>query len=165
MYRCNGGIFRYDKFRNKNVGRQQQCRQASCAARIQMNFLILKYLHILAVSISFALFFVRGLWVMRAYPTIHEFWARVFPSAVDAVLLLSGFLLLSMSSQASQPWMLTKYLLLTLYVVLGIWALRWAKRFIVRLLVWALALLVFLFMTTVAVLHNPLGILSMLPGF
>jgi uncharacterized membrane protein SirB2 len=129
-----------------------------------MNFLILKYLHILAVSISFALFFVRGLWVMRAYPTIHEFWARVFPSIVDGVLLLTGFFLLSMSSEASKSWMLTKFLLLAIYVVLGIWALRWAKRFAVRLVVWVMALLVFLFMTTVAVLRNPLGILSIVIG-
>jgi uncharacterized membrane protein SirB2 len=130
-----------------------------------MNFLILKYIHILAVSISFALFFVRGLWVMRAYPTIHEFWAKVFPSIVDTVLLLSGFLLLGMSGQgALQGWMLTKFCLLAIYVVLGIWALRMAKRFVVRLVLWGAALLVFLFMTTVAVLHNPLGILAIIFG-
>ena len=128
-----------------------------------MSFLILKYAHILAVSVSFALFFVRGLWLMRGYPTVHEFWARVFPSAVDGVLLLSGFILLSMSSQgATQSWMLAKFFLLAAYVVLRIWALHWTQRFAVRLAVWAAALLVFLFMTTVAVLRNPLGIFSII---
>jgi uncharacterized membrane protein SirB2 len=101
---------------------------------------------------------------MRAYPTVHEFWARVFPAVVDAVLLLSGFLLLSMSGEAAKSWMLTKYFLLAIYVVLALWALRWAKRFAVRLAVWTLALLVFLFMTTVAVLHNSMGILSIVLG-
>jgi uncharacterized membrane protein SirB2 len=128
-----------------------------------MNFLILKYIHILAVSVSFALFFVRGLWVMRAYPTIHEFWARVFPVVVDVVLILSGVLLLAMSKHgATEGWVLAKFALLALYVLLGLGALRWAKHFSTRLLLWALALLVFLFLTTVAVLRNPLGIFAVL---
>ena len=79
-----------------------------------MNFLILKYIHICAVSVSFALFFVRGLWIMRAYPTIHEFWVRVFPAMVDGVLVLSGLFLLSMSKdRVTDPWMLMKFTLLT----------------------------------------------------
>ena len=114
-----------------------------------MSFLFLKYVHILALSASFALFFIRGMWVMRSYPTVHEFWARVFPVVVDAVFLLSGLMLLNMTpGGAIQPWMLVKLFLIGTYVLLGMWALRWAKRFAVKLAVWVAALLVFLFMTT-----------------
>jgi uncharacterized membrane protein SirB2 len=128
-----------------------------------MNFLILKYIHICAVSVSFALFFVRGLWIMRAYPTIHEFWVRVFPALVDGVLLLSGLVLLSMSKESgTDPWMLTKFALLALYIVLGIAVRRSTTPFPVRLALWGIALLIFLFMTTVAVLKSPLGVFSIL---
>ena len=129
----------------------------------KMNFLILKYIHICAVSVSFALFFVRGLWIMRAYPTIHEFWVRVFPAMVDGVLLLSGLFLLSMSKdRVTDPWMLTKFALLALYIVLGIVIRRSATPFPVRLALWGTALLVFLFMTTVAVLRSPMGVFSVM---
>ena len=129
----------------------------------KMNFLILKYIHICAVSVSFALFFVRGLWIMRAYPTIHEFWVRVFPALVDGVLLLSGLFLLSMSKdRVTDPWMLMKFTLLALYIVLGIAVRRSATPFPVRLALWGTALLVFLFMTTVAVLRSPMGVFSVM---
>ena len=128
-----------------------------------MNFLILKYIHICAVSVSFALFFVRGLWIMRAYPTIHEFWVRVFPALVDGVLLLSGLVLLSMSKESgTDPWMLTKFALLALYIVLGIAVRRSTTAFPVRLALWGSALLIFLFMTTVAVLKSPMGVFSII---
>ena len=129
----------------------------------KMNFLILKYIHICAVSVSFALFFVRGLWIMRAYPTIHEFWVRVFPAMVDGVLLLSGLVLLSMSKdRVTDPWMLTKFALLALYIVLGIAVRRSTTAFPVRLALWGSALLIFLFMTTVAVLKSPMGVFSII---
>ena len=131
-----------------------------------MNFLILKYIHICAVSVSFALFFVRGLWIMRAYPTIHEFWVRVFPALVDGVLLLSGLVLLSMSKESgTDPWMLTKFALLALYIVLGIAVRRSTTAFPVRLALWGSALLIFLFMTTVAVLKSPMGVFSIIFSF
>ncbi|MEI6302201.1 MAG: SirB2 family protein [Betaproteobacteria bacterium] len=127
------------------------------------SFLFLKYVHILAVAVSFALFFVRGIWVMRALPTVHEFWARHLPMVVDGLLLLSGFALLSMSKNAGfESWMLVKYGLLVVYAGCAVFALRIAKGLVQRMLWWAGALLAFLFMTTVAVLHSPLGIFSII---
>ena len=55
-----------------------------------MNFLLLKYIHIVAVASSFALLFIRGIWLLRAYPPAQESWVRVLPHAVDGVLLVSA---------------------------------------------------------------------------
>lgn len=126
-----------------------------------MNYLALKYLHIVFVAASFALFFIRGLWAMRAYPPAQEPWVRVLPHVVDGVLLVSalGMLWIGSGNLWSGNWLVAKVGLVVLYVALSVVALRVLKHTIARLIAWTLALATFLFATSVAVLHNPRGLL------
>jgi uncharacterized membrane protein SirB2 len=129
-----------------------------------MTLLFLKYLHIVSVAASFALLFVRGLWVMQSYPDPQEKWVRVLPHVVDAVLVLSAVAMLAMSPLTGWPgdWLTVKVALVAVYAMLLLYLFRAARGLADRLLAWLLALLVLLFITTIAVLHNPLGILSVL---
>ena len=128
-----------------------------------MNFLLLKYIHIVAVASSFALLFIRGIWLLRAYPPAQESWVRVLPHAVDGVLLVSALGMLWVYPAAFKgDWLLVKLLLIFVYVPLTIFVARSAKGAGLRLAAWAVALLLFLLVTSIAVLHNPLGILSLL---
>ena len=129
-----------------------------------MNFLVLKYLHIVAIAASFALFFVRGMWVLRSYPESQETWVRVLPHIVDAVLVLSAGALLATGPGKGWPgdWLTVKLVLIAVYVMLSLFLFNGARTLVIKILVWSLALLVFLLVTTIAVLHDPLGIFSVL---
>ncbi len=126
-------------------------------------FLLLKYLHILCVAASFALLFVRGLWLLRAFPVAQETWVRALPHAVDGLLLLTALGMLGQGSGKAWPdWLWAKLGLVVLYAVLSLVVFRVARNRWLRGAAWMAALLVFLFVTTVAVLQNSLGILIFL---
>jgi len=127
-----------------------------------MNLLFLKYLHIVSVAASFALLFVRGLWVMQSYPDSNEKWVRVLPHVVDAVLVLSAVAMLAMSPLGGWPgdWLTVKLALVVVYAMPAFYLFRGARALATKILAWLLALLVLLFIATIAVLRNPLGILS-----
>lgn len=129
-----------------------------------MSFILLKYVHIVSVAASFALFFVRGLWIIRSYPRSEEAWARILPHVVDTVLLISAIWLLFSSPGKGWPgdWLTVKLLLIAAYVALAQYVFHVARGLLTRMLLWVTALLVFLFATTVAVLQNPRGILVVL---
>lgn len=126
-----------------------------------MTYLILKYIHILCVAASFALFFIRGIWVVRAYPSAQEPWAKAIPHAIDGLLVASamGMLYVSFSTAWGGSWMIAKLVLVAVYVALVTYVLRVAKSKLGRIAFWTLALLLFLFITSIAVLHQPLGFL------
>ena len=129
-----------------------------------MTLLFLKYVHIVSVAASFGLFFLRGLWVMQSYPDPQEKWVRVLPQVVDAVLVLSAVAVLATSPLKGWPgdWLTVKLALIAVYAVLALYLFRAARALAAKFLAWLLGLLVLLFIATIAVLHNPLGILSVL---
>ncbi|MBI2315926.1 MAG: SirB2 family protein [Betaproteobacteria bacterium] len=129
-----------------------------------MNMLLVKYVHIVAVAATFALFFVRGLWVLRAYPSPQEGWVLYLPHVIDAILVASALAVLWDTRNLGWPgtWMTVKLALVAVYAVLAFAVLRFARGFGVRIVTWIAALALFLFVTTVAVLHHPLGIFSVL---
>ncbi len=129
-----------------------------------MSIHFIKYVHIVSVSVAFALFFVRGLWVLRSYPSPQERWVRYLPYVVDAILAISALAILWQLRGLGWPgqWFTFKLLLVAVYVLLAMFALQLARRFYVKVVSWSAALLLYLFVTTVAVLHHPRGILSLL---
>jgi len=59
-------------------------------------------------------------------------------------------------------WLTVKLVLVAVFAVLSVYLFRVARATIVKMLVWILALGVFLFVTTIAVLRDPIGIFSVL---
>ena len=128
-----------------------------------MNYVLLKYFHILCVASSFALFFIRGIWVLRAYPPSRHSWERYTPHIVDTLLLGTGLTMLSTAGWGSVgSWLGVKLVLVIVYIWFGLVALRLGKTRTRKSLAWIGAMALFLFITTVAMLHNPLGIFSLL---
>lgn len=128
-----------------------------------MNFLFLKYLHIICVAAAFALFFVRGLWLMQSYPESQEKWVRLLPHGVDGLLLLSGVAVLAMLPKGwPGDWLTVKLALIVVYAALALYLFRRAQALASKLVLWLLGMLLFLFLTTIAVLHHPFGIFSVL---
>jgi uncharacterized membrane protein SirB2 len=125
-----------------------------------MNYLTLKYLHIFCVAASFALFFIRGIWVIRSYPPAQERWARVLPHAIDGLLLATAIAMVATAPATiwEGSWLTVKISLVVIYVVTSLALMKVARSTSMKVAIWTLALLLFLFTTTVAVLHHPRGI-------
>lgn len=123
-----------------------------------MSILAIKYLHLSCVLLSYTLFFMRGVWMLRTAPILQQRWVKVFPHVVDTVLLLSAVTLafqLSISP-LSNPWLMAKIIALLLYILLGTIAIKRGKTQKIRLAAWLSAQLVFIYIVAVALTHNPL---------
>lgn len=128
-----------------------------------MSILTIKFIHISCVLLSYTLFFLRGVWMLRASPTLQQRWVKVLPHIVDTALLLSAVTLaFSLSiSPLSSPWLMAKIIALLLYILLGTLAIKRGKTLKIRLTAWLSAQLVFIYIVTVALTHNPLPWLSL----
>ncbi len=107
-------------------------------------------------AISYALFFVRGFWMMRESPLLGARWVRVLPHVVDTVLLASA---LSMAFMLRQypfvaGWLTAKVLALCAYIVLGVIALRRGRTRATRIAAWLAAQGVFAYIVAVALTRS-----------
>jgi uncharacterized membrane protein SirB2 len=121
----------------------------------------IKLAHMALVAASGTLFALRGAAVLagRAWPLRTPL--RLASVAIDTALLAAGAALWSLLSldPLRDTWLGTKLLLLVLYVVLGTLALKRASA-----PAYGAAIACFLFMVSVAIAHQPLGVLRVLLG-
>lgn len=122
---------------------------------------MLKLIHISCVVLSFSLFFLRGIWLLRGSPLLQQRWVKIAPHSVDTVLLLSAITLAWQLGYTpfNSPWLAAKILALLLYIGLGLVTFRFAKTNHQRLAAWLSAQCVFFYIVAAALTHNPL------PGF
>jgi uncharacterized membrane protein SirB2 len=117
-----------------------------------VSYLVVKYVHVGAVFVSFVLFLVRGLWMIGAPQKLQARWVRIVPHVIDTVLLVSAMALAAVTAQYPfvQPWLTAKVLALPVYILLGTVAIRRGRTRRVRIVAWILALTVFGYMVAVA---------------
>lgn len=128
-----------------------------------MDIITIKYIHISCVLISYTLFFLRGLWMLRASPLLQQRWVKVVPHIVDSVLLLSAVTLATLLSISpfSSPWLMAKIIALLLYILLGTLAIKRGRTLKIRLAAWLSAQMVFIYIVSVALTHNPMPWLAL----
>jgi uncharacterized membrane protein SirB2 len=122
---------------------------------------ILKHIHLVALTLSFLVFFVRGILMMRGSAAANKRIALIFTMGINVVLLASGIALavtLSLSPMA-QPWLLSKIIALVAYIGLGVAAFK-HPNIHVRKILWLLALVIFAFIVSVAKSKLALGFLA-----
>lgn len=104
------------------------------------------------------LFFVRGVWMLRDSSLLQQRWVKVAPHIVDTLLLASAIALAWQLgiSPLEHPWLAGKIVALLLYIGIGTIALKRGKTKRIRLFAWLTAQVVFLYIVSVAVTHNPL---------
>ncbi|GAB1232299.1 invasion regulator SirB2 [Ferrigenium sp. UT4] len=119
---------------------------------------LLKIIHLGAVLCSFALFFLRGVWLLRASPVMRQRWVKIAPHGVDTVLLGSAVMLAWQLGVTpfNAPWLAAKIIALLIYIALGMLAFRFARTTAQRLGAWLAALLVFGYIVAAAITHDPL---------
>jgi len=118
----------------------------------------LKAIHVATAAISYALFFVRGTWMLAGSPQLKRRWVRVVPHVNDTVLLAAAIGMMAILHQypGAHAWLTAKVAGLVAYIGLGMVALRHGRTRGVRLAAWLAAQLVFAYIVAVALTHEPL---------
>lgn len=122
----------------------------------------IKWVHYVAVLASGSLFLLRGLLMQLERPQLAMAApVRYLSYSIDTVLLTAALMLVTIlpSGMFANGWLTVKLILLVVYIVLGVFALKRAQAPRTRLVCYVLALLVFGFMYSVARAHHPLGFL------
>lgn len=126
----------------------------------------IKWVHVAAVICSGLLFALRGSaqllgarWTMAAP-------LRFLSYTIDTALLTAALMLATILHQYPfvQAWLTVKVLLLVVYVVLGSFALKRGRSVRIRLICFVCALVVYLFIASVARSHDSRGFLSWIPS-
>ena len=124
----------------------------------------IKAVHVAAIMASGLLFLLRGAGVQAgaAWPMAAPF--RYLSYSIDTVLLTAALMLVTILHQYPfvDDWLTAKVLLLVVYVVLGTFALKRGRTRATRTACWIAALLVYLFIASIARAHHPLGLLASL---
>jgi uncharacterized membrane protein SirB2 len=118
----------------------------------------LVHVHVTTAALSFALFFLRGVWMLQGSGRLRRRWVRVLPHVNDSVLLVSAGLLAVRVRQYPfvDAWLTAKVTALLLYILLGMVALHWGASFRIRLGAWLAAMTVFGYIVAVALTRDPL---------
>jgi len=123
-----------------------------------IDYAVLKLIHVSCVVTSYALFVVRGVWMMRQSPLLGQRWIRVIPHLVDTMLLASAVAMAVSTRQYpfGAEWLTAKLLALVCYIGLGMIALKRGSTRGARIAAWVSAQAVFFYIVAVAITRNPL---------
>ncbi len=122
-------------------------------------YIALKHLHMTCVALSGVFFMVRGMWLLQTPQRLQAKWVRISPHVIDTLLLLSGVGML-VAGGFFPPFVHVKLALLVVYIGLGVMAFRKAKTQGQKAGFLLAALTVFLFIISVAMTKQPLGVFS-----
>ncbi len=124
----------------------------------------IRLVHIAAVAASGSLFFLRGLGVLSGARWPMSAPWRYLTYTIDTLLLVAAVLLTIILHQypLANDWLTTKLVLLVVYIVLGTFALKRGRTPAIRAFCWVAAVIVFLFIVSVARTHDPYGVVRML---
>jgi uncharacterized membrane protein SirB2 len=124
-------------------------------------YLQIKWVHIVAVIASGALFALRGIAVQFGASWAMAAPLRYLSYTIDTVLLTAAMMLVSIVHQYPfvQGWLTVKVCLLVVYVLLGTFALKRGRTPRTRLVCFVAALALYGFIASVAVELHPLGAL------
>ncbi len=129
-------------------------------------YALLKSAHVILAYATIAGFVLRGYWMATGSSLLDRKVTRIAPHVVDTVFLLSGIaLLFNLALQPTQqPWLLTKFAGLIVYIGLGMIALRRGKSAQVRLVAFVGALSVYAYVIGVALSRSPASWIALFAG-
>ncbi|WP_269494496.1 SirB2 family protein [Castellaniella sp. S9] len=118
-----------------------------------MDYYFIKHLHVTAVGLSITLFLIRAWWSITESSLLQARVVRILPHVVDTVLLVCGVILAAMIGP-NQPWILTKIVLLLVYIGVGTIAIKRGKTRRTRLIAALISVAVFAYIVGVAIHHD-----------
>ncbi|MBS0486399.1 MAG: SirB2 family protein [Proteobacteria bacterium] len=126
----------------------------------------IKFLHIACVVLSGSLFTLRGIMMLAGSQWVYHPILKHGSYLIDSTLLAAGITLAVMLHQYPfvQAWLTAKVLLLVVYIVFGVFALRRGATRARRAGFFIAALAVYLFIVSIAMTHDARGIFVHLDG-
>ena len=124
----------------------------------------IKLVHIVLVLISGSIFSLRGLLMLAGSAHSGHPLLKWTSYINDSLLLTAGLLLMTITQQypGAQAWLSVKLGLLVVYIVLGVFALRRGRTRRSRGMFFFAALGVYVLMISIAISHQPMGLLHAL---
>jgi uncharacterized membrane protein SirB2 len=122
-------------------------------------YTLVKSAHLLSIALSLSLFTARWAGVLFGARWPMASAARHTSVMIDTVLLGAGITLWTLGNWHpwQHTWLGAKLALLVAYVLLGSWALKWAKSRVGKVAFGVLAVTVALHMVGIAAYHHPAG--------
>jgi len=119
----------------------------------------IKFVHVLCVILSGSLFALRGVMMLADSRFANHAALRYLSYAIDTTLLTAALMLITILHQYPfvQAWLTVKVLLLVIYIVLGVFALRRGRTRRMRAICYFTALFVYVCIIGVALAHDPRG--------
>lgn len=120
---------------------------------------VLKTIHVVCVLLSFAGFFIRGIWMLMDSGLLHNRWIKTAPHIIDTLLLVSA-IILAVQMQLSpfeQPWLMAKIVALLVYIGVGMVALRFGRNKRTRFIAWLLGIATIMYIVSVATSKSVFG--------
>ncbi|MBS0569962.1 MAG: SirB2 family protein [Proteobacteria bacterium] len=130
------------------------------------HYLLIKSIHIWCVALSGSLFTLRGMMMLGGSVRVYHPALKYLSYLIDTTLLTAAVLLTLIIHQYPfvQSWLTAKVLLLVVYIVLGVFALRRGRSRSGRAGFFVAALAVYLFIVSIAIAHDPWGIFVRFAG-
>jgi uncharacterized membrane protein SirB2 len=125
---------------------------------LSAHYLQIKYLHILTAVLSILLFVSRFLLLRIEPDRRRRAWLKVLPHLNDSLLLLFAVLLCLAIQQAPlvTPWLTEKVTAVVVYILAGMFALKWAKSGPGQWIWFMIALFMFAYTANTAINKTPL---------
>ena len=125
-------------------------------------YLVIKYIHVSCVILSITGFIIRGVWMIRDSQLQTHPMVKILPHVIDAILLTSALILIFIVEQYPfhDHWLTVKVLALIAYIFLGMFAFKWAKKKPGKIIYWALAIFIFVYIVSVALTKTPLWFIN-----
>ena len=117
------------------------------------HYLLIKQLHILTAVLSVTLFTIRFLLLVRSPAWRPGRWLRVLPHVNDSLLLILAVLLCIIIQQAPliTPWLTEKVAAVVLYILAGMFALKWSKTRLSKIIWFIIAIFMFAYAANIAI--------------
>lgn len=125
-------------------------------------FNIVLFVHVLCALLSICFFILRGIWMFAGSNLLQKKFVRIAPHVIDTLLLAAAIVLCVIIGQYPfvNGWLTVKLVALVVYIGLGLFALRLGKTMTIRAIAFAAAILVFGFIVSVALSHDPMGMFA-----
>ena len=118
---------------------------------------IIRNIHITLALLSITGFVYRGLMKIKNPDEIRAKWLKIVPHFIDTLLLVSAIYLVIISHQYPEifNWVTAKLCALLLYILFGLYTLRFSKTRGEATIGFVLAVLTFAYIVSVAVTKQP----------
>jgi uncharacterized membrane protein SirB2 len=129
---------------------------------MELPYTAVKGLHVGAAGLTASLFVLRAAWMVWKPEILSRRWVRIVPHVIDTLLLASGvWLAFQIGAGGLGGWLAAKLIGLLIYILLGTVALKRGRTRGIRITAALAALLVLVYIISVAVTKSAWGLLAL----